>query len=83
MPPLRPYPAALDDCLAVYRHALESRPPSKIIVSGWSTGANLAAALMLCAEDEGLPLPAALMLLTPQMELAAEVKRFEEQHLQS
>ena len=47
MAPLHPYPAALDDCLAVYRHALKERPPTKIIVSGASAGGNLAAALVL------------------------------------
>jgi epsilon-lactone hydrolase len=104
---------------------LEERPPTKITVSGASAGGNLAAALVLRAKDEGLPLPAALVLLTPELdltesgdsfqtnlgidnlvplmpinrlyanghdlehpyledlELAAEVKRFEERHLQT
>src|SRR6266568_1020814 len=106
MAPLHPYPAALDDCLTVYRHALTERPPSKIVFSGVSAGGNLAAALVLRAKAEGLPMPAALMLLTAGVktelhvfeamphggfgghtpedtELAAEVKRFEEQHLQT
>jgi acetyl esterase/lipase len=69
MPPLHPYPAALDDCLAVYRHALADHPPTRIIISGVSAGANLAAALALRAKDEGLPMPAALVLLTPQVDL--------------
>ncbi|MFC8663069.1 alpha/beta hydrolase fold domain-containing protein [Streptomyces sp. NPDC057199] len=68
-PPLHPYPAALDDCLAVYRRALEERPPSKIIISGGSGGGNLAAALLLRAKDEGLPMPAGLVLLTPELDL--------------
>jgi acetyl esterase/lipase len=33
MPPLHPYPAALDDCVAAYRSALEQRPPAQVIVS--------------------------------------------------
>jgi acetyl esterase/lipase len=77
MPPLHPYPAALDDCLAVYRHALKERPPTKIIVSGASAGANLAAALVLRAKDEGLPVPTALVLLTPELDLTESGDSFQ------
>jgi acetyl esterase/lipase len=69
MPPLHPYPAALDDCLAAYRHALSVRPPENIVVGGLSAGGNLAAALLLRAKDEGLPMPAALVLLSPEVDL--------------
>jgi monoterpene epsilon-lactone hydrolase len=69
MPPDHPYPAALDDVLAVYRGLLEIRAPQQIVVGGGSAGGNLAAALMLRARDEGLPLPVALVLLTPEVDL--------------
>ena len=69
MPPDHPYPAALDDVLAVYRGLLDVRAPEQIVVGGGSAGGNLAAALMLRARDEGLPLPAALILLTPEADL--------------
>jgi epsilon-lactone hydrolase len=69
MPPDHPYPAALDDCIAVYRHLLEVQRPERIIVGGQSAGGNLAAALILRARDEGLPMPAALVLLTPEADL--------------
>lgn len=68
-PPQHPYPAALDDCLAVYRWAIKARTPSKVVVFGESGGANLAAAVLLRARDEGLPMPAALSLLTPHLDL--------------
>ncbi len=77
MAPLHPYPAALDDCLTVYRHALTERPPSKIVFSGVSAGGNLAAALVLRAKAEGLPMPAALMLLTPQLDLTESGDSFQ------
>jgi epsilon-lactone hydrolase len=77
MPPLHPYPAALDDCLAVYRHALAERPPTQIMISGVSAGANLAAALLLRAKDEGLPMPAAAVLLTPQVDLTESGDSFQ------
>ncbi|MFI1484084.1 alpha/beta hydrolase [Streptomyces sp. NPDC020747] len=69
MPPDHRYPAALDDCLTVYRALLEERRPEEIVVGGSSAGGNLAAALMLRARDEGLPLPAALVLSTPAVDL--------------
>jgi epsilon-lactone hydrolase len=69
MPPDHPYPAGLDDCLAAYRALLEVRRPDDIIVSGISAGANLAAALVLRARDEGLPGPAGVVLLTPHADL--------------
>jgi monoterpene epsilon-lactone hydrolase len=69
MPPRHPYPAALDDCLTVYKRALAERSPEEIIVSGASAGGNLAAALLLRAKDEGLPMPAAVVLLTPELDL--------------
>jgi monoterpene epsilon-lactone hydrolase len=69
MPPDHPYPAALDDCIAAYRGLLEVQSPDRIIVGGGSAGGNLAAALMLRARDEGLPMPAALVLLSPEADL--------------
>jgi monoterpene epsilon-lactone hydrolase len=69
MPPDHPFPAALDDCLTVYRALLAERSPERIIVGGASAGGNLAAALILRARDEGLPLPAAAVLMTPAADL--------------
>jgi acetyl esterase/lipase len=69
MPPLHPYPASLDDCMAVYTHLLTERSPQDIFVGGASAGGNLAAALVARAKHEGLPLPAALVLLTPEVDL--------------
>jgi epsilon-lactone hydrolase len=69
MPPTYPYPASLDDCCAVYRRLLEERSPKDIFVGGVSAGGNLAAALMLRAKDEGWPMPAGLVLRTPEVDL--------------
>jgi len=69
MPPDHPYPAALDDCVSVYRALLTERDSSRIVVAGGSAGGNLAAALVVRARDEGLPLPAAVVLNTPEVDL--------------
>ena len=69
MPPDHPYPAAVDDCLTVYKALLRDHPPESIVVGGGSAGGNLVGALVLRARDEGLPLPGAAILLTPAMDL--------------
>jgi acetyl esterase/lipase len=69
MPPDHPYPAALDDCLATYRTLLASYAPESIAIAGSSAGGNLAVAMVLRARDEGLPMPAALALHTPAIDL--------------
>jgi epsilon-lactone hydrolase len=77
MPPDHPYPAALDDCLTVYRALLDGYAPGQIVVGGGSAGGNLAAALMLRARDEGLPLPAGVVLLTPEVDLTESGDSFQ------
>jgi monoterpene epsilon-lactone hydrolase len=69
MPPEHPYPAGLDDCIATYRHMLARHRPEHIVIGGRSAGGNLAAAMLLRAREEGLPMPAALVLLSPEVDL--------------
>lgn len=77
MPPDHPYPAGLDDCVAIYRALLREHRPQDIIVGGLSAGGNLAAALILRARDEGLPLPAAAVLLSPEVDLTESGDSFQ------
>ena len=69
MPPDHPFPAAPEDCLAVYRTLTEAHDPARIVVGGSSAGGNLAAAMALMIRDRGLPAPAGLVLLTPEVDL--------------
>jgi len=69
MPPDHPYPAGLDDSVVAYRALLEEHRPEDIVVAGGSAGANLAAALVLRSRDDGLPLPGAVLLMTPELDL--------------
>jgi acetyl esterase/lipase len=64
-PPFDRFPAALDDCVTVYRELLETYAPENIVISGGSAGGNLTAATGLRIRDEGLPPPAALGMMTP------------------
>lgn len=77
MPPEHPYPAALDDGLTAYRALLKEHRPEQIIIGGGSAGANLAAAVLLRARDEGLPLPAAAVLNTPELDLTESGDTFQ------
>lgn len=69
MPPDHPFPAGLDDVTAVYRELLGERSAAQIVVGGDSAGGNLAAALLLRAREEGLPMPAGLVLHSPEVDL--------------
>lgn len=64
------YPAALDDCLAAYRWLLaQGQEPGRVVVAGDSAGGNLTLALLLRLRDEGLPLPAGAVALSPVADL--------------
>lgn len=77
MPPDHPYPAALDDVVASYRDLLTRHAHSRVVVVGVSAGGGLAAAGLLKARDIGLPLPAAVVLLTPEVDLTESGDTFE------
>jgi acetyl esterase/lipase len=77
MPPEYPYPAALDDCLTTYRHVLERHDAASVAIIGRSAGGNLAAAMLLRARAEGLPFPAALVLLSPEVDLTESGDSFQ------
>lgn len=62
--PEHPFPAAVDDALAVYRDALTRHAPSAIGIFGTSAGAILSLQLLARLKAEGLPLPAAAGLLS-------------------
>lgn len=70
--PEHPFPAALEDACAVYRYLLaQGYPPEQILVGGDSAGGGLAVALLLALRDEGQPLPAAAVLISPWTDLQA------------
>jgi len=69
-PPEFPFPTPLDDCLVAYKFLLRTVNSSQIIFMGDSAGGGLVVSTMLAARDEGLPLPAAAVLLSPWVDLA-------------
>ena len=69
MPPDFPFPHGLDDCVEAYRWMLQHYKPENVVLEGSSAGANLVAATILRARDEGLPLPAACSLHTAGVDM--------------
>jgi len=69
MPPDFPYPAAMDDAMAVWREVVKTTNPRNIAIFGTSTGGGMTLAMVLRAKKEGLPLPAATAPGTPWSDL--------------
>lgn len=68
--PEHPYPAALDDALAMYQHLLAlDYSPEQISVVGDSAGGGLTIALALSLKAKGLPLPSSLVVMSPWVDL--------------
>jgi epsilon-lactone hydrolase len=70
--PEHPFPAAIDDALAVWRwlrsvHGLDA---SALAVAGDSAGGGLAVAMMTALRDAGEDLPAAAVLISPWTDLS-------------
>ncbi|UUO01164.1 alpha/beta hydrolase [Mycolicibacterium novocastrense] len=68
--PEHPFPAALDDALSVY--AALRRQVTTIAVAGDSAGGGLTLALAQRIRDESVPMPAALGLICPWLDLAVD-----------
>lgn len=64
-----PFPAALEDSMAAYRYLLGTAPEAEILIMGDSAGGGLALATVLKAREEGLPLPAKILLNSPWTDL--------------
>ena len=58
--PEYPFPAAVDDSIAVYKHLLETYKPDAIAIYGTSAGAILTGEVAVRIKQLGLPMPAAL-----------------------
>jgi epsilon-lactone hydrolase len=70
--PEHPFPAAVDDALAVWRwlRGAQGLSASAIAVAGDSAGGGLAVAMMTALRDGGEDLPAACVLMSPWTDLS-------------
>ena len=68
--PEHPFPAALDDVLAVYRALLaQGIPAQRLLLGGDSAAGNLALGTAQAIRAQGLAPPAALVLFSPWLDL--------------
>ena len=64
--PEHPYPAAVEDCASMYNWLLSNGiKPEDIIIAGDSAGGNLALATLIKLRNDGIPLPAGAILISP------------------
>ncbi|WP_084736267.1 alpha/beta hydrolase [Cystobacter ferrugineus] len=68
--PEHPFPAQLEDTLAVYRWLLSTGvPPRRVVFAGDSAGGGLALSALVAARDQGTPLPAGAVVIAPWVDL--------------
>jgi acetyl esterase/lipase len=68
--PENPFPAAVEDAKDIYRWLLEQGfKPANIVIAGDSAGGGLGLAAVLALRDDGVPLPAAIVCLSPWADL--------------
>ncbi|MFE0459907.1 alpha/beta hydrolase [Kitasatospora sp. NPDC058965] len=67
--PEHPFPAAIEDALSAYRALLDGgTDPATLAFAGDSAGGGLTVTTCLAARDAGLPMPAAIVALSPGLD---------------
>ncbi len=70
--PEYPFPAAVEDSIKAYLALLQKGISHKsLIVGGDSSGGGLTVAMLVSLRDQGIPMPQAMVLLSPWTDLAA------------
>lgn len=67
--PQFPFPCGLQDILASYLYLLSKQPASTIVLAGDSAGGGAIAAIQCILRDQGIPLPAGSILISPWVDL--------------
>ena len=67
--PQFPFPCGLHDCLAAYLYLLTVQSPAEIIMAGDSAGAGMVISILVILRDQGIPLPAGAILISPWVDL--------------
>lgn len=70
--PEHPYPAALEDAIAVYKELLKTYKPEHVAIYGTSAGAILTAEVAVKLKQSGLPMPAGLGIFSGMGDMARQ-----------
>jgi acetyl esterase/lipase len=70
--PEAPFPAALDDARAAWGALAATTAPGRCAIAGDSAGGGLAFATAIAARDAGMPLPGAIVGISPWVNLGTE-----------
>jgi epsilon-lactone hydrolase len=70
MLPEYPFPAAMDDAMAVWKEVIKTNKPGNIGIFGTSAGGSMALSLVQRAKKEGLPLPGAVVSGSPWSDMS-------------
>ncbi len=82
--PEHPFPAAVEDSVAVYRDVLSTGiDPRRILLAGESAGGGLALALLLAIKAEGLPMPVAAAVISPWTDLTCSSESYQTKNRRS
>ncbi len=68
--PENPFPAGVDDAIAVYKELLKTHKPDRVVIYGTSAGATLTAEVAVKLKTLGLPMPAALGIFSTVSDFA-------------
>lgn len=76
MVPQVPFEGEVEDCLTAYRWLLDQGVgPENVVVAGDSAGGYMSFAMPLLARERGLPMPAAIIALSPMVDMDLTAKR--------
>ncbi|KAL2853480.1 Alpha/Beta hydrolase protein [Aspergillus pseudoustus] len=67
--PQFPFPCGLQDSLAAYFFLLQNHSPNEIIFAGDSAGGGMILSMLAMCRDQGIPLPAGAILISPWVDL--------------
>jgi acetyl esterase/lipase len=83
--PEHPFPAAVEDSTAVYRGLVQEfgLSPNNILIAGESAGGGLTLALLLALRDQGIPLPAAAIAISPWADLTCSSESYRTRNAKS
>lgn len=67
--PQYPFPCGIHDIMSAYLYLLQDYDPKTILFCGDSAGGGMLSSLLITLRDQGLPLPAGAMLMSPWVDL--------------